>query len=143
MNQLTIRGFDKDLEQYIVRLARGEGISLNRAVLKLLRRGAGIGDDANARDTVGTSLDHLIGTWTADELNEMEQALGDLSHIDESMWSENPVGFQCLLALETRRAACERAPDSNEAVMSAADLLPEDVDDDPRDTSFLARWAEM
>lgn len=57
--------------------------------------------------------------------------------------SENPVGFQCLLALETRRAACERAPDCNEAVLSAADLLPDDVDYDPRDTSFLARWAEM
>ncbi|MCY4277275.1 MAG: hypothetical protein OXE81_05500 [Gammaproteobacteria bacterium] len=81
MNQLTIRGFDKDLEQHIVRVARGEGISL-----KLLRRSAGIEDEANAGDTVGTSLDHLIGTWTANELKDMEQVLEDMSQIDESMW---------------------------------------------------------
>ncbi len=86
MNQLTIRGFDKDLEQHIVRVARGEGISLNQAALKLLRRSAGIENEANAGDTIGTSLDHLIGTWTADDLNEMEQSLRELSQIDECMW---------------------------------------------------------
>ncbi len=74
------------MEQHIVRVARDEGISLNQAALKLLRRSAGIEDEANAGDAVGTSLDYLIGTWTADELNEMKQSLGELSQIDESMW---------------------------------------------------------
>ena len=84
VNQLTIRGFDKDFERHIVRVARGEGISLNRAVLKLLRRSAAIEDEANADDTIGTSPDHLTGTWTTDEFNEMEQSLGELSHSSET-----------------------------------------------------------
>ena len=41
MKQLTIRGFDEDLERAIRQLARRDGISLNRAALKLLRRGRG------------------------------------------------------------------------------------------------------
>ena len=76
MNQLTIRGFDDELADRIRALARREGISLNRAVLRLLRRGAGLGDGNRGPDTVGDSLDHLIGTWTAAEAAEMGRAPG-------------------------------------------------------------------
>ena len=58
MNQLTVRGFDDELNDHLQRLARREGISLNKAALKLLRKGAGLtgrrpGDDR----TIGSSLD--------------------------------------------------------------------------------------
>ena len=86
MHQLTIRGFDDELRERIHQLARREGISLNRAVLKLLRRGAGLGERNDRSEVVGDSLDHLIGTWTADEAVEMNQALEDLSRIDDEMW---------------------------------------------------------
>ena len=86
MNQLTIRGFDDELARRIRQIANREGISLNRAVLKLLRRGAGLGERKGGSDTVGSSLDHLIGTWTHEEAVEMERALEDLSYIDEAMW---------------------------------------------------------
>ena len=86
MNQLTIRGFDDELARRIRQLASREGISLNRAVLKLLRRGAGLGERKGGSDTVGSSLDHLIGTWTHEEAVEMERALEDLSYVDEAMW---------------------------------------------------------
>ena len=59
MQQLTIRGFDKELVSRIRRLADREGISLNKAVLKLLRRGAGLGEGQGGADTVGATLDHL------------------------------------------------------------------------------------
>ena len=85
MKQLTIRGFDDDLAAQIERLANREGISLNQAVLRLLRRGAGLGDK-RASDTVGSSLDHLIGTWTTDEAKQVESAIEDFEGIDESMW---------------------------------------------------------
>ena len=87
MNQLTIRGFDDALESRIQQLAHQEGISLNRAVMKLLRRGAGLGERVGSANTIGTALDHLIGTWTAEEASEMEQALEDLSQVDEAMWT--------------------------------------------------------
>ena len=86
MHQLTIRGFDDELTGRIRQLARREGISLNRAVLKLLRRGAGLGEHDAGPEVVGDSPDHLIGTWTADEADEMNRALEDLSRIDDEMW---------------------------------------------------------
>ncbi|MDE0192160.1 MAG: hypothetical protein OXQ90_12455 [Gammaproteobacteria bacterium] len=84
MNQLTIRGFDDELADYIRRLARREGISLNRAVMRLVRRGANL-DDPDA-DVIGSSLDHLMGTWTVDEADAIDRALQDFSVIDEAMW---------------------------------------------------------
>ena len=86
MYQLTIRGFDEALERRIRQLASREGISLNRAVLKLLRRGAGLGESNDKPEIVGDSLDHLIGTWTAEEAAEMGRALEDFSRIDEERW---------------------------------------------------------
>ena len=86
MNQLTIRGFDSDLERSIRQLAAREGISLNRAVLRLLRRGAGLGNHDHQANVVGDSLDHLIGTWSPEEAAEFEDALRDLSRVDEAMW---------------------------------------------------------
>ena len=86
MRQLTIRGFDEELADRIRQLASREGISLNRAVLRLLRRGAGLGERNDQPNVVGDSLDHLIGTWTAEEATEMDRALEDFSRIDEGMW---------------------------------------------------------
>ena len=86
MHQLTIRGFDDELERRIRQLASAEGISLNRAVMKLLRRGAGLGDCRGDPNSVNDSLDHLIGTWTTEEAAELNRALEDLSRIDEEMW---------------------------------------------------------
>lgn len=79
MNRLTLRGFDEELASRIRRLATQEGISLNRAVLQLLRAGAGLGQPTQTADRVGSSLDHLIGTWTSEQADEIQSALGDLS----------------------------------------------------------------
>ena len=84
MHQLTIRGFDDELEDYIRKLARREGISLNRAVMRLVRRGANL--DQPEADVVGSSLDHLMGTWNDGEADAIDRALQDFSRIDEAMW---------------------------------------------------------
>ena len=86
MHQLTIRGLDGELERRIRQLAGREGISLNRAVLRLLRRGAGLGGSNDKPEIVGDSLDHLIGTWTAEEAAEIDRSLEDFSRIDEETW---------------------------------------------------------
>ena len=84
MNQLTIRGFDDELASCIRQLASREGISLNRAVLRLLRRGANLEDGKGGTDVVGSSLDHLMGTWTHEEAAAIDCALADFSRIDEA-----------------------------------------------------------
>ena len=85
MKQLTVRGLGDELTRAIRRLANRDGTSLNRAAVKLLRRGAGLADGQEA-DTVGSSLDHLIGMWTDAEADEIEQALRHFETIDEAVW---------------------------------------------------------
>ena len=86
MNQLTVRGFDDELAERIQRLAKRDGTSLNQAAVKLLRKGAGLADPAQKTDTVGASLDLLIGSWSDDEAAELDAALEEFETIDESAW---------------------------------------------------------
>jgi hypothetical protein len=86
MTQLTIRGFDKDLQDALRRLAESESISLNRAALELMRRGAGLGPNAQASQRIGHSLDHLMGTWSEDEEREFLEAIEPFGQIDEELW---------------------------------------------------------
>ena len=87
MEQLTVRGFGDDLGAAVRRLAARERISLNQAALRLLRRGAGLPDGAEQAGAVGASLDHLIGTWTTAEADELDAALKDFETIDEDAWA--------------------------------------------------------
>lgn len=85
MNKLTIRGFDDALKSRIQQLAHREGLSLNQTPMKLLRLGAGMPQPQGSANAVGSALDHLIGTSTAEEAAEIEQALEELSKIDETL----------------------------------------------------------
>ncbi|WP_420444394.1 hypothetical protein [Candidatus Poriferisodalis sp.] len=87
MDQLTVRGFEDDLEAAMRRLAQREGVSLNKAALRLLRKGAGLSEGAERAHTVGTSLDHLIGSWTPAEADEIDLALADFETVDEASWA--------------------------------------------------------
>ena len=86
MNQLTVRGFGDDLGESIRHLAQREGISLNQAALKLLRRGAGLPDGQGNEKTIGDSLDDLFGTWSAEEAEEFNSAIEVFDTVDELAW---------------------------------------------------------
>ena len=85
MKQLTIRGLGDGLARAIRSTANRDGTSLNRAAVKLLRKGAGL-DEGPEADAVGASLDHLIGSWSDAEAEEVERALKHFEGIDEAMW---------------------------------------------------------
>ena len=87
MNQLTIRGFDPELEAEIRRLAERQRLSLNQAVLSLLRRGAGL-DQPEGQDSgrIGSSLDHLAGTWSNEEARAMAEVEADFERVDPELW---------------------------------------------------------
>jgi hypothetical protein len=85
LTQLTIR-FGSDLSRQLRSLAESEGLSLNQAALRLLRRGAGLGEERGRRDRVGRSLDSLAGTWTAEEERQLLDSLEPFESIDESLW---------------------------------------------------------
>jgi plasmid stability protein len=86
VRQLTVRGFDDELSRRIRRTASRDGTSLNKAVLKLLRRGAGLSTPEVGADRVGSSLDHLIGTWSSRHAGEVDAALERFEAVDEEVW---------------------------------------------------------
>ena len=87
MNQLTIRGFDDELKKSIRKLAEREGISLNRAAVKLLKRGAGLLDGKYGENRIGNALDHFFGTMSKEEAEELDAVIEEeFEKIDESIW---------------------------------------------------------
>lgn len=85
MKQLTLRGFDPELARVIQEYAQQEGMSLNRAVLKLLRRATGL--ERSQDNRIGTSLDHLAGTWSEEQEREFLASIEDFNQIDEDLWT--------------------------------------------------------
>jgi len=86
LNQITVRGLDEELSACLRRLAKREGLSLNQAALRLLRRGAGLAEGSGQGDTVGDSFDRLKGSWTQADADEMEAALEEFETVDKTAW---------------------------------------------------------
>jgi hypothetical protein len=85
MHELTLRGFDRDLERRLRQVARSRGLSLDEAARYLLRKGAGL-ESAPCADVVGSLIDHLIGTWTAEDEAEFRAATRAFELIDPAAW---------------------------------------------------------
>lgn len=86
MDQLSLRGFDKELERELRDTARREGVSLNRAALLLMRRGAGLGSGGASPTSVGDALDGFIGRWSAADERRVLAAIEPCEAIDEALW---------------------------------------------------------
>ncbi len=86
MSQLTIRGFEGELEQRLRQLARERGISLNRAALLLMRRGAGLESETRGPGGIGAALDRFVGCWSAEQEKELLAAIEPLEQIDPELW---------------------------------------------------------
>lgn len=87
MNQLTLRGFDPELEKRLRELAAERQISLNRAALALMRQGAGLSEPSKSGEEVGSALDSFIGVWSEEDEVEFLKALEPLEQIDPGLWS--------------------------------------------------------
>ena len=87
IKQLTLRGFDEALLHRLQEVAKEERLSLNKAALLLLRKGAGVEKNSQPANVVGDSLDHLIGSWSAQKEKEFLAAIGAFEQIDEGLWS--------------------------------------------------------
>jgi len=83
--QVTIRGLSLELEQAIKEISLKEGISLNKAALKLMAKGANLHRDAEHRK-IGRDLDHLFGTWPKAEAKRFLDAIRSCEQIDEDFW---------------------------------------------------------
>jgi hypothetical protein len=88
LRQLTIRGFDPEVAEHLRELAHREGLSLNQAVMKLLRRATGTDEGAGQTRCVGSALDDLAGTWSEGDAREFAAAVAPLDRIDEDLWHD-------------------------------------------------------
>lgn len=86
MQQISLRGFDKELERRIREIARKERISLNKAALKLMRQGAGMAESSNAPSTVGEALDSFIGRWTEKDERRLLDSIAGCEAVDPDLW---------------------------------------------------------
>jgi len=86
MSQITVRGLPEPLYEAIRDLARREGISLNRAAVKLLMKGAGLSLPGPSEPVIGDSLDHLFGVWSQDEADDFLESIERCERIDPELW---------------------------------------------------------
>jgi hypothetical protein len=82
--QITLRGLSPELEQRIQQLAAEEQISLNKAALKLLSKGAGLME--GRKTVIGQDLDHLFGTWKESAAKKFLASIKSCEQIDEDFW---------------------------------------------------------
>ncbi len=83
MTTMTLRGIDETIAEALKKKARKEDLSVNAVILKLLRESLWI---EKKRNVVYDDLDHLAGTWNAQDLAEFERATAVFEKVDEDMW---------------------------------------------------------
>jgi hypothetical protein len=86
MDHLSLRGFDKQLERRLRELARREGLSLNKAALLLMKKGAGLAEPAQASTVVGDALDRFIGRWSEADEKQFIESIASCEAVDENFW---------------------------------------------------------
>jgi plasmid stability protein len=82
MTAITLRNIPVALQEAIRQRAEKDGASLNRTVLRILEE-ATFGSRRQQRHH---DLDHLAGTWSAEEAEVFESSLADQRRIDPEAW---------------------------------------------------------
>lgn len=84
MATMTLRGIDESTATALKERARREETSVNTVTLKILKEALGL--DKKKRRAVYTDLDHLAGTWSAEDAAEFERNTAAFETVDEAMW---------------------------------------------------------
>lgn len=84
MKPITLRGLDETTARALLELAEREGLSLNRAALRLLKSATLAAPPAGRR--IGHALDRYFRVWTKAEAREFERAVSIFSRVDADLW---------------------------------------------------------
>ena len=82
MASLTVKQIDERLLDLLREQARRRSQSLNAFVRDVLARAVGFGSGVQTF----TDLSDLAGSWTDDDVRELEDNTRPLREIDESLW---------------------------------------------------------
>lgn len=84
MKSITIHDLDNTLAQHIEEKAKGQGISLNQTIKKLLRESLGIAvNTAKARQS---EFMDIFGAWSKKDEHAFNAKAKSLEHIDKEDW---------------------------------------------------------
>ncbi len=81
--QLSVR-VGELLERHLRELAQRKGISLNKAALLLMKKGAGLSDATESGSAIGNALDRFIGSWSEAEERKVLEGIAQFETVDES-----------------------------------------------------------
>lgn len=82
---LTVRGLSAKARAELKRQAAREHTSVNALLLRLIEGRTG-GEQRAAKPTVHSDLDHLAGTWSAQEARAFKTATAPFEAIDPTLW---------------------------------------------------------
>ena len=83
MTAITLRNIPPKLQEVIEKRAETEGLSLTKTVIRMLEEAAG---QQIANHELHDDLDHLAGTWSAEEAAAFESALVEQRRVDPELW---------------------------------------------------------
>lgn len=86
MKQITLRDIPDNIAKAIEKKSKKEKLSLNRTIISLLERGTGVAAGHKAVRPLYHDLDHLFGSWSKKEAEEIENNLKSQRRIDYELW---------------------------------------------------------
>ena len=84
MKAVTLRNLPPSLDRTIRQRAKKKGVSVNKVVISLLQEHLGETEKRPVRRY--HDLDELAGSWSKQEADAFDQALGKQRTIDPEMW---------------------------------------------------------
>jgi hypothetical protein len=81
MGTITVRGLGADELAALKQAAEQEGISMNRLALRRLSH-----QQAPAVPAGPSDLEALAGTWSQEEAESFQEAIGPMDQVDPDLW---------------------------------------------------------
>ena len=79
---ISLRNLPKDVEETILETSRREGISLNKATLRLLQAQL-------RKPATNSEFDEFCGTWSSGEADAFDAALVEMRQVDPADWESD------------------------------------------------------
>ena len=76
---ISLRNLPEEVEKAILETSRREGISLNKATLRLL-------EASLHKPKINHDFDEFFGTWSKEEADEFDAALAEMRKVDPIDW---------------------------------------------------------
>jgi hypothetical protein len=88
MRQITLRGIPDNIETLAQEEAKSKGVSLNKAFISLLRRGAEQQTSHRRKShSEASEFSRFLGLWKEEDADTFDESLRQQRDIDKDIWS--------------------------------------------------------